>query len=33
MNFKSQRIAYAYFVVALLLFALQLVMGLYIAFN
>jgi nitric oxide reductase subunit B len=32
-NFKSQRVAYPYFVVALLLFALQLVMGLYIAFN
>ena len=33
MNFKSQRVAYPYFVVALLLFALQLVMGLYLAFN
>ncbi len=33
MNFKTQRVAYPYFVVALLLFALQLVMGLYIAFN
>ncbi len=33
MNFKTQRVAYPYFVVALLLFALQLVMGLYLAFN
>ncbi|HEY6105422.1 MAG TPA: cbb3-type cytochrome c oxidase subunit I [Anaeromyxobacteraceae bacterium] len=33
MNFKTQRIAYPYFVVALLLFALQLVMGLYLAFS
>ena len=33
MNFKTQRVAYPYFVVALLLFALQLVMGLYIAFS
>jgi nitric oxide reductase subunit B len=32
-NFKTQRVAYPYFVVALLLFALQLVMGLYLAFN
>ena len=33
MNFKTQRIAYPYFVVALLLFALQLVVGLYLAFS
>jgi nitric oxide reductase subunit B len=32
-TFKTQRVAYPYFVVALLLFALQLVMGLYLAFN
>lgn len=33
MTYQTQRVAYPYFVVALLLFALQLVMGLYIAFN
>jgi len=33
MKFQTQRIAYPYFVVALLLFGLQLVMGLYIALN
>ncbi|MGB8930261.1 MAG: cbb3-type cytochrome c oxidase subunit I [Anaeromyxobacteraceae bacterium] len=33
MTFQSQRIAYPYFVVALLLFVLQLVFGLYLAFN
>jgi nitric oxide reductase subunit B len=32
-NFKTQRVAYPYFVVALLLFGLQLVVGLYLAFN
>jgi nitric oxide reductase subunit B len=32
-NYQSQRIAYPYFVVALLLFLLQLVFGLYLAFN
>jgi len=32
-TYQTQRVAYPYFVVALLLFALQLVMGLYIAFN
>jgi len=31
--YRSQRVAYPYFVVALLLFALQLVLGLWIAFN
>jgi nitric oxide reductase subunit B len=33
MTYASQRVAYPYFVVALLLFGLQLVMGLYLAFN
>ncbi len=33
MTFETQRVAYPYFVVALLLFALQLVFGLWIAFN
>ena len=33
MKFQSQRVAYPYFVVALLLFVLQLVFGLYLAFN
>ncbi len=33
MRFQSQRVAYPYFVVALLLFVLQLVFGLYLAFN
>ena len=33
MKYASQRVAYPYFVVALLLFALQLVVGLWLAFN
>ena len=33
MTYKTQRVAYPYFVVALLLFGLQLVLGLWIAFN
>jgi nitric oxide reductase subunit B len=33
MTYQSQRVAYPYFVVALLLFVLQLVMGLWLAFN
>ena len=33
MTYQSQRVAYPYFVVALLLFALQLVLGLWLAFN
>jgi nitric oxide reductase subunit B len=32
-TYQSQRVAYPYFVVALLLFALQLVLGLWLAFN
>jgi nitric oxide reductase subunit B len=32
-KFESQRVAYPYFVVALLLFGLQLVLGLWLAFN
>jgi nitric oxide reductase subunit B len=32
-KYPSQRVAYPYFVVALLLFALQLVLGLWLAFN
>jgi nitric oxide reductase subunit B len=32
-TYQSQRVAYPYFVVALLLFGLQLVLGLWIAFN
>jgi nitric oxide reductase subunit B len=31
MTFKSQRVAYPYFVIALLLFALQIVLGLWLA--
>ena len=31
--YQSQRVAYPYFVVALLLFGLQLVLGLWLAFN
>lgn len=33
MTYRTQRVAYPYFVVALLLFGLQLVMGLYLAFS
>lgn len=33
MKYASQRVAYPYFVVALLLFGLQLVLGLWLAFN
>ncbi len=33
MEYRSQKIAYWYFVIALLLFALQVVMGLWLAFN
>jgi nitric oxide reductase subunit B len=33
MRYASQRVAYPYFVVALLLFGLQLVLGLWLAFN
>jgi len=33
MRYQSQKVAYAYFVVALLLFTLQLVLGLWLAFN
>ena len=33
MKYASQRVAYPYFVVALLLFGLQLVVGLWLAFN
>ncbi len=33
MRYRSQRVAYPYFVVALLLFGLQLVLGLWLAFN
>lgn len=33
MRYRSQRVAYPYFVLALLLFALQLVLGLWLAFN
>ncbi len=33
MTYQTQRVAYPYFVVALLLFGLQLLLGLYIAFN
>ncbi|WP_242392826.1 cbb3-type cytochrome c oxidase subunit I [Anaeromyxobacter oryzisoli] len=33
MTYRSQRVAYPYFVVALLLFGLQLVLGLWLAFN
>src|SRR5512144_2833051 len=33
MEYRSQKIAYWYFAVALLLFALQVVLGLWLAFN
>src|ERR1700693_3897796 len=33
MEYRSQKIAYSYFVIALLLFALQVVMGLWLAYN